>query len=95
MAGSNRMLARSDMTTMEAFDARDFGLAVKRLRNARGWTQADLAEWLGVNRVTVVRMEQGGPVSLRAAMRAIVLLGAKALIVPKGAFAEVMEPSRG
>lgn len=68
----------------EAYDAEGFGAAVRALRRERGWTQAELARWLDVSRPTVVALEQGGPVNLRVAMRAIAMLGGKAVIVAKG-----------
>lgn len=69
--------------THEAYDAVDLGRSIRALREQRGWTQADLADWLGVNRTTVITLEKGGSVSLTVAMKAIALLGAKAVIVPK------------
>ena len=77
----------------EAFDARDFGRGVRELRRQKGWTQAQLAEWLGVHRITVVRLERGLPVALPVAMHAISLLGAKAVLVRKQAL--VGERSEG
>ena len=56
------------------YDAPGLGSAVRVLRIERGWTQADLAEWLGVHRVTVAKLERGGAVDLPVAMRAIALL---------------------
>lgn len=72
----------------EAFDAAGLGRAIRRLRAERGMTQETLAEWLGVSRQTVVSMEQGGPVSVAAVVRAITLLGAKLVIAPKSARVE-------
>jgi len=69
----------------EAYDAIGLGRAIKRLRASSGLTQAELAQWLGVTRHTVVSLEKGGPVSLTAAMRAVALLGAKIVVAPKGA----------
>ena len=85
------------MLTFECLDAADLGRAVRRLRKERGWTQVELAEWLDVNPVTVGRMEHGRPVALTVAMRAITLLGAKAIVVPKWASVTVAgeEPTRG
>ena len=85
------------MNTFEVFDAADLGRAIWRLRKARGWTQVELAEWLDVNPITVGRMERGRPVAITVAMRAITLLGAKAVVVPKWASVEVTgeEPTRG
>ncbi len=69
--------------TYEAYDAIDFGRSIRALREQRGWTQAELAAWLNVNRSTVITLEKGGSVSLIVAMKAIALLGAKAVITPK------------
>lgn len=85
------------MNTFEVFDAADLGRAIRRLRKERGWTQVELAEWLDVNPITVGRMERGHPVAITVAMRAIALLGAKAVVVPKWASIGVTgdEPTRG
>lgn len=85
------------MVTLEVLDAADLGRAVRRLRKERGWTQVELAEWLDVNPITVGRMEHGRPVAITVAMRAISLLGAKAVVVPKWASVEVTgeEPTGG
>ena len=85
------------MLTFEVFDAADLGRAIRRLRKERGWTQVELAEWLDVNPITIGRMERGRPVAITVAMRAIGLLGAKVVVVPKWASVEVSgeEPARG
>lgn len=67
----------------EAYDAGGFGRAIRRARRARGWTQADLASWLGANRQTVIKLEAGGSVSLPFAMKALSMLGGKAIIARK------------
>lgn len=67
----------------EVYDATDLGREIRHLRKARGWNQAVLASWLGVSRPTVISLEHGGPVSLEVAMRALALLGAKAVILPR------------
>jgi len=77
------------MFIFEVLDAPDLGRAVRRLRKERGWTQVELAEWLDVNPVTVGRMEHGRPVAITVAMRALTLLGAKAVVVPKWASVDV------
>ena len=69
----------------EAYDAAGFGAAVRAGRRARGWSQSELASWLGVSRPTVAELEKGGSVSLTTAMRALALLGRKAVVMPKGA----------
>ena len=62
-------------------------------RHAEGLTQAQLAEWLGVNRQTVIALEQGGPVSVTVAVKAIALLGGKLVVAPKGAIIAERDPS--
>ena len=69
----------------EAYDPIGLGQAIRALRNARGWTQATLAQWLGVSRPTVIALERGGPVSLVVAMKAIALLGGKIVVTSKDA----------
>lgn len=58
------------------YDAADLGRAVRRIRLTRGWNQADLAEWLGVHRVTVAKIERGGTVDMPVVIRALAVLGA-------------------
>jgi len=56
------------------------GMKVKRLRAARGWTQAELAKRAKVARVSIARLETS-PKSRRPELRTIERL-AKALGVP-------------
>ncbi len=67
----------------EAYDATELGSAIRGLRRARDWTQAELASWLGVSRQTVIALEHGAPVSVVIALRAISLLGAKVVVATK------------
>ena len=62
------------------YDAADVGRAVRILRRRRGWSQSDLAEWLGVHRVTVSKLERGGTVDLPLVIRALSVLGARVTI---------------
>ena len=82
------MSTRVDTATnveTHAYTTADLGRAIRKYRRRRGWTQAELAEWLRVSRATVVALERGGPVSVAIAMGALTLLGAKVVIVPKDA----------
>ena len=85
------------MFTLDVFDAADLGRAIRSLRKERGWTQVELAEWLAVSPPTVIRLERGGPVAMPVVMRALSLLGARAVVVPKWASVEATgeEPPRG
>ena len=71
------------MTTYDVYNAAELGRSISAIRHARGWTQAYLAEWLGVSRPTVIALERGGPVNVQVAMKAITLLGSRVVIVPK------------
>ncbi len=67
----------------EVYDPAGLGRSIRALRRAKGWTQATLAAWLGVHRQTVIALEQGGPVSVSVAVRAVTLLGGKLVVAPK------------
>jgi len=55
----------------------DVGVQARDLRRRRGWTQAELAERLGVSRAWVVRLEQGSPrLEAQRVLDAFVALGA-------------------
>ncbi|CAM3308845.1 helix-turn-helix transcriptional regulator [Tsukamurella hominis] len=72
-----------------AVDAGALGQAVRSARLARQLQQADLAERLGVSRMTISRLERGGPVSVDTAVRALAECGAALAVVPKFARIEV------
>lgn len=65
------------------YDAIDLGRAIARLRRRRRWSQSDLADWVGVHRVTVSKLEHGGTVDLPTAVRALAILGARLTIEPR------------
>lgn len=67
----------------------DLGQAIRRARTARHMQQADLAERLGVSRMTVSRLERGEPVNIETAMRALSECGQEVVVVPKFARVEV------
>jgi len=77
----------------EVYDPAGLGRSIRALRRAKGWTQAQLAEWLDVNRQTVIALEQGGPVSVTVAVRAISLLGGKLVVAPKDSILAEGDPS--
>ena len=70
----------TEASTYPVYDAADVGRAIRALRIRRGWTQSELAEWLGVHRVTVAKLERGGGVDLPLAVRALSVLGASMTI---------------
>lgn len=64
------------MEPRDIFQAQDFGKSVRELRRQRGWSQSELASWLGVTRPTVAKLETTGDVSASLVVRALTLLGA-------------------
>jgi len=66
-----------------AYDPREFGEAIRRVRLERGLTQADLGERLGVGRMTISRLEKGEAVSVETALRALSECGYAVAVAPK------------
>jgi transcriptional regulator with XRE-family HTH domain len=64
--------------------ARGLGQALREQRQKQGWTQERLADWLGVDRTTVARMEAGKHPALARFADALALLEADVLVVPRG-----------
>lgn len=63
--------------------AEEFGRAIRHAREEKGWQQLDLAERLGVTRMTVSRLERGGSVNVQTAVRALSECGYGITVVPK------------
>ena len=64
--------------------AAGLGRALREQRQRQGWTQEQLAEWLGVDRTTIVRMEAGRQPALARFADALSLLDADMFVVPRG-----------
>lgn len=58
-------------------DARELGQAIRALRRARGWTQADLARVAGISRPALIRLERGESVRVSTLMDVLTFLGAR------------------
>lgn len=69
--------------------AADFGEAVRAARSSRNLDQAELAERTNVARMTISRLENGGPVNIETAVRALSELGYEIVVVPKFARIEI------
>lgn len=69
----------------------EVGQAVRQARVARGLQQKELAELLGVSRMTVSRLENGEPVSMMTTMRALSECGCGVAVVPKFSRVEVTD----
>lgn len=67
---------------------REFGAAVRRLREARGWSQEQLAEHAGLNRSYVGEVERGSAIASIVTVEKL----ARALQVP---IEHLLNPSSG
>ncbi|RYC13293.1 helix-turn-helix transcriptional regulator [Nocardioides zhouii] len=66
-----------------AYEPAELGRAVRGTRQERGLTQQELAERLGVGRMTISRLERGDSVSVETAMRALSECGYAIAVAPK------------
>jgi DNA-binding XRE family transcriptional regulator len=78
-------------TWRRVHEAEGLGAAIAQLRHTRGLTQAELSEWLGVDRSTVVRLEAGDVAQLRRLMDALSVLGADLVVVDRTANVKVID----
>lgn len=65
------------------YNSAELGHAIREARRANGIRQEDLAEALGVSRMTISRMERGDSVSMETAMRALSECGFALIVAPK------------
>lgn len=72
-------------------DSAELGRAVADLRKAQGMKQEDLADWLDVDRTTIVRLESGAVGALHRLAEALSVLGADLVVVPRTAQVTVTE----
>ncbi|WP_183093108.1 helix-turn-helix transcriptional regulator [Nocardioides stalactiti] len=79
------------MNHWRAWTSVELGEAVRRARKLKGWQQADLAELLGVTRMTVSRLERGESVGMDTALRALSECGYGLVVTPKFAHVEVTD----
>ena len=88
-ADTREMSSIVDIVTMSAYadivivrTARDLGAAVRDARLRKGWTQAELANRIGVSRQWVISLEHGkASAELGTALRAVATLGMVADLV--------------
>lgn len=86
---TDRMSPIVDMVMMSAYadimlvrTTRDLGAAIRDARLRRGWTQAELADRIGVSRQWVISLERGkASAELGTALRAVAALGLVADLV--------------
>ena len=65
------------------YDTAELGEQIRRVRVQRGLQQDELADRLGVTRMTVSRLERGQSVSVDTALRALSECGYAIAVVPK------------
>lgn len=65
------------------YDTIEFGERVRHARQARGFHQDELANRIGVTRMTISRLERGESVSVDTALRALSECGIALALVPK------------
>jgi HTH-type transcriptional regulator / antitoxin HipB len=65
------------------YDTAELGAHIRRARHARGLRQEELADCIGVTRMTVSRLERGEPVSVDTALRALSECGYAIAVAPK------------
>ena len=65
------------------YDTTELGEQIRRVRVQRGLQQDELADRLGVTRMTVSRLERGRSVSVDTALRALSECGYAIAVAPK------------
>ncbi|MBC2890055.1 helix-turn-helix domain-containing protein [Gordonibacter massiliensis (ex Traore et al. 2017)] len=73
------------MEWSNVYSLKQLGDFLKQRRKARGISQADYAEMIGVSHATLSSLENGKPVSSETVMKAISYLGLNLVAVPKTA----------
>lgn len=83
------MMDKSNMAAAQpwswVFTGPDMGRIIRASRKAKGWTQQDLADQIGVNRTVVTRMEAGRSVAFRTVLDALAFTGRALVVAPKDA----------
>jgi transcriptional regulator with XRE-family HTH domain len=72
-----------DHIIQKARTSEELGLAVRSARTARGMRQDQLAELVGVSRMTISRMERGAEANMTTVMKALSECGYGIAVVPK------------
>lgn len=65
------------------YDTVELGEHVRRARQSTGFRQGELADRIGVTRMTISRLERGESVSVDIALRALSECGVALALVPK------------
>ena len=73
------------------YDTAEFGERIRALRRAKGLRQDELADRIGVTRMTISRLERGESVSVDTALRALSECGYAIAVAPKFTRLEVLD----
>jgi transcriptional regulator with XRE-family HTH domain len=73
------------------YDTAEFGEQIRRARLEKGLQQDELADRVGVARMTVSRLERGQSVSVDTALRALSECGCAIAVAPKFARVSVLD----
>jgi HTH-type transcriptional regulator/antitoxin HipB len=73
------------------YDTAEFGERLRALRRAKGLRQDELADRIGVTRMTISRLERGEAVSVDTALRALSECGYAIAVAPKFTRLEVLD----
>jgi HTH-type transcriptional regulator / antitoxin HipB len=65
------------------YDTAELGEQIRRVRQEKGLQQDELADRLGVTRMTISRLERGQSVSVDTALRALSECGYAVIVAPK------------
>lgn len=65
------------------YDTTEFGDRIRALRRVKGLRQDELADRIGVTRMTISRLERGESVSVDTALRALSECGYAIAVAPK------------
>jgi len=65
-------------------DVQALGEQIRRVRRAQQVTQEELADYAGLSRVSVMKVEKGGDVRLSNLLRLTELLGLELVVRPRG-----------
>lgn len=78
------------MEWSNVYSLKQLGDFLKQRRKARGLSQDEYAEMIGVSHATLSALENGKPVSSATLLKAVSFLGLNLVVVPKTAQASVL-----
>lgn len=80
MSNDTNKYTSNKYASVSYVDARYIGNNVRTARNARGWTQTQLAEQAGISRATIARIERGSHISTATLEKIVAALGVQVLV---------------